>query len=151
MFEHAISADREIIDRLREAERQIAVLHAEQLDMITEMYRRARDWISAPADTPGLVDAAEVAAAEIGVALRIARRSAVDRLGLAVHVLQGLPATAAALRSGEVSLAKARIIADATADLTDQHTAEVEARVLPRAGRQTPAGLGVSVARAVLA
>ena len=151
MFEYESVADDEVVDRLREAERQIAVLHAEQLRLIAELYRRAPDWITAPADTPGLVDAAEIAAAEIGVALRISRRSAMDRLGLAVQVLRGLPDTAAAMRSGTLSLAKVRIIADATADLSEEHARQVEARVLPRAGRQTPAGLGASVARAVLA
>ncbi|MBA3417164.1 MAG: DUF222 domain-containing protein, partial [Geodermatophilaceae bacterium] len=140
MFEYESVADDEVVDRLREAERQIAVLHAEQLRLIAELYRRAPDWITAPADTPGLVDAAEIAAAEIGVALRISRRSAMDRLGLAVQVLRGLPDTAAAMRSGTLSLAKVRIIADATADLSEEHARQVEARVLPRAGRQTPAG-----------
>ena len=123
--------DGAVVDRLRETERQIAVLHAEQLALIAEVYRRAPAWITAPTDTPGLIDAAQVAAAEIGVALRISRRSAMDRLGLAVQLLSGLPDTAAALRRGQISLAKARIVTDATADLTTEHTAQVEARILP--------------------
>ncbi len=76
-----MDADRALVDRLRETEQQIAVLHAEQLELIAELYERAAGWITAPADTPGLVDAAEVTAAEIGVALRISRRQAMDGSG----------------------------------------------------------------------
>lgn len=136
--------------RLSDAERAIAQLHAEQLELMAELYRRAPGWITSAQDTVGIVDAAEVAAAEIGVALRISRRSATDRLSLALQVIDQLPGSVRALHRGELSLAKLAVIAGATTDLSAEHARQVEQRVLPRAGRQTPAGLGVSVARAVL-
>ena len=150
MFEYPLDGAFSLAERLREAERKIAVLHGVQLRLMAQLYARAPEWITAAEDTPGLVDAAEVAAAEIGVALRVSRRAAMDRLGLALS-LRYLPDIAAALGRGELSLSKARIITDAVGDLTAEAAAQVQARVLPRAPGQTPAGLGASVARAVLA
>lgn len=153
--EHAFGCegveDVEVVDRLRETERAIAVLHAERLDLIAEIYRRTHRWITAAAETPGLVDAGQVAAAEVGVALRISRRSAMDRLGLALQAVHDLPDTLSALRRGELSLAKVRLIAEATAVLAAEPARQVQERVLPRVGRQTPAGIAASLARAVLA
>ena len=149
-FEVSGNGGAALLERLRETDRQIAVLQGERLELIVGLYRRAPDWIVAVAELSGWVDAGEVAAAEIGVALRVSRRSATDRLGLALS-LRDLPETSAALRSGELSLSKVRVIVDAVADLAPEHAAAAQDRVLPRAGGQTPAGLGVSVARAVLA
>ena len=99
---------------------------------------------------PGM-DPAEVTAAEIGPALRISRRAASDRVHFALTVLSRLPASVAALAAGILTLTKLRMIAEHTAVLDDTACAAVEAQVLVRAGHQTPGGLGVSLARAVLA
>lgn len=101
-------------------------------------------------EAAGLVDTGEVAAAEIGLALRLSHRSAGGRLGLAL-LLQGLPRVAGALGRAELSLATVRIIVEAVTDLSPEQASAVQERVLPRAADQTPADLGASVARAVLA
>ncbi|MDQ3456024.1 MAG: DUF222 domain-containing protein, partial [Actinomycetota bacterium] len=128
MFEYPLNEAFSLAERLRETERQIAVLHGEQLRLMAQLYARAPEWITAAEDTPGLVDAAEVAAAEIGVALRVSRRAAMDRLGLALS-LRYLPDIAPALGRGELSLSKARIITG--------YAHAVHARSVPWSARTT--------------
>ncbi|MBA3523540.1 MAG: DUF222 domain-containing protein [Geodermatophilaceae bacterium] len=64
---------------------------------------------------------------------------------------QRLPASLAALAAGRLTLAKLRVLIDHLGPLDEAPAAEVESAVLPRAESQTPGGLGVSLARAVLA
>ena len=57
----------------------------------------------------------------------------------------------AALDAGQIDIIRARIIAEATHVLSDEHTAAVEDRIFPRAGQQTSGQLRAALARAVLA
>ncbi len=151
MFDIASLNDAELVARLASGERLIAVTQAQQIALTAELHRRAPEWITrADPSCPGM-DPAEVTAAEIGPALRISRRAASDRVHFALTVLSRLPASVAALAAGALSLTKLRMIAEHTAVLDDPACAAVEAQVLVRAGQQTPGGLGVSLARAVLA
>jgi hypothetical protein len=61
-----------------------------------------------------------------------------------------LPASLVALEQGRITLSKARILHAETANLSDEHTAEVEQQVLAKAHRQTPGQLRVATRRAVL-
>jgi hypothetical protein len=61
-----------------------------------------------------------------------------------------LPATLVALEQGRITLSKARILHAETANLSDEHTAEVEQQVLAKVHRQTPGQLRVATRRAVL-
>ncbi|MGB8961805.1 MAG: DUF222 domain-containing protein, partial [Pseudonocardiaceae bacterium] len=61
-----------------------------------------------------------------------------------------LPATLAALEAGRTTLAKARIIDAETLNLSDEHTAAVEAQVLIKARQRTPGQVRVATRRAVL-
>lgn len=152
MFEYHGDSDAELVARLQGAERTIAASQAEQLAVIAELTTRAPAWITTPDPTAGgAVHPVEVAAAEVAVALRISRLSAGNRTELALQVCSRLPGTLAALGRGEISMAKLRIVAEATEVLSAEHARAVEDRVLPRAEGQTPAGLGASVARAVIA
>lgn len=62
-----------------------------------------------------------------------------------------LAATGAALRAGTIDLARARVIAEATAALDDETAQAVQDRVLLRAGTQTTAQLRAALRRAVIA
>lgn len=96
------------------------------------------------------MDPTELTVAEVGAALRMSKPSAQRRVELALRVYARLPATLAAMGRGEISMAKLRVIDEATEELSAEHAAAVEARVLDRAPEQTSAGLGASVRRAVI-
>lgn len=96
-------------------------------------------------------DWSEFVADELAFALRVARQTAEARLELATTLRDRLPATEAALYAGELSLVKARRIAEATDPLPEQVAQLVEARVLAKAADQTPGELGAALRRAVAA
>ncbi|HZS22688.1 MAG TPA: DUF222 domain-containing protein [Pseudonocardiaceae bacterium] len=95
------------------------------------------------------LDGLESAAAEISLMLRIAPVTANSRLDDALTLTARHPATMAALATGRITLCKARIIAEQTAQLSDAHAGSVEARVLDRAAAQTPGQLRRALRRAV--
>jgi hypothetical protein len=98
----------------------------------------------------GLIEGQESAAAEISLMLRIAPVTASSRLDDALTLTGRYPATVAALAAGRITLCKARIIAEQTEQLSDDHAAAVQARVLEQAKTQTPGQLRRSVRRAVV-
>jgi hypothetical protein len=90
--------------------------------------------------------AVDEAAATLGVSGRAASMLLVD----AVTLVEGLPDTLAALSSGDISPAHARVMVELAGPISDPgKRAEVEAAVLLRAAGQTPAALRASVRRAV--
>ncbi|MGQ0716182.1 MAG: DUF222 domain-containing protein [Pseudonocardiales bacterium] len=95
------------------------------------------------------IDGLESAAAEISLMLRIAPVTAGSRLDEAITLTGRFPAAVAALAAGRITLCKARIIAEQTEQLSDDHAAAVADRVLDRAAGQTPGQLRRAVRRAV--
>jgi hypothetical protein len=93
--------------------------------------------------------AAESAQAEVGLMLTLTAGGAAWRVSEARTLVEGFPATFAALQAGDITLTKARIIAEGCADVSPQIAAAVQARVLPRAPQQTHGQLRAAVARAV--
>ena len=91
------------------------------------------------------------AAAEVALELRMSQCGASAWTSLGCQLRWRLPATGAALSAGTIDLLRARIIAEATAVLSDEHAAQVEQRVLSRAAEQTTGQLRAAVRRAVLA
>jgi len=91
------------------------------------------------------------AAAEVGLELSMTQPGASAWTALACQLRWALPLTGDALAAGTIDLGRARIIADATVFLTRDHASQVEARVVPAAGRQTTGQLRAAVRRAVLA
>ena len=91
------------------------------------------------------------AAAEVGLELRMSQYGASAWTDLGCQLRWRLPGTFAALAAGTIDLGRARIIAEATGLLCDEHAAAVERRVLPAAGQQTTGQLRAAVRRAVLA
>jgi Domain of unknown function (DUF222) len=90
------------------------------------------------------------ACAQVSLGLTMSHSSATWWSDLAVTLRWRLPATGAALRSGEIDLGRARAIAEATALLDDEKARKVEDRVLPGAGNQTMAQLRAALRRAVI-
>jgi hypothetical protein len=124
---------------IADAERVVARLQAAQLRAIAELDKHRAGG-----------DLAEFVADEVSLALRISPAAARDRLELARTLTRRLRATFAALEQGRIDLYKARAIVEATARLVDPAVvADVEARVLPRAGEQTGTQLKAALRRAV--
>jgi Domain of unknown function (DUF222) len=136
-----------LLDGVAGWEQLIGWAQARQAELIAEFARR-RPGPNAP-DEPG-PGVSEFAADEIAARLRVSRRAAEIKLGLAVELADRLPGTAAALRTGRIDVTKAKAIAELTANLSDaQARAAVEARVLARAAEQTAPELRRSLLRAV--
>jgi hypothetical protein len=100
-----------------------------------------------PADPPGYD---EFAPDELMPVLRLSKGGASRQVELALSLRYRLRPTLAAMLDGQIDVVRARIIAEATADLTAADAAAVEALVLARAGQQTYVALGMAVGRAVL-
>jgi Domain of unknown function (DUF222) len=114
-----------------------------ELAAVAELSRRR------PADgLPG--SGREYVADELAAALTLTGRAAQEERDLAWQLANVLPATLAALAEGQIDLARAKVIADGTAELDPDHAAAVEAAVLPKASGQTTGQLRAAVAKAVL-
>jgi hypothetical protein len=91
------------------------------------------------------------AAAQVSLALTMTRFGACWWSDLAVTLTWRLAATGRALAAGDIDLARARLIAEATSMLDDDTARAVEARVLPSAGTATTSQLRAALRRAVIA
>jgi hypothetical protein len=91
------------------------------------------------------------AAAQVALELTMSQYGASAWADLAVELSWRLPGTGAALEAGVIDLARARLIAEATAPLGDEAARAVEERVLPAAGDQTTGMLRAALRRAVIA
>jgi hypothetical protein len=87
---------------------------------------------------------------ELMPVLRLSKGGALRQVELAVMLRYRLRATLAAMLDGRIDIVRARIIAEATADLSPADAAKVEALVLGLAGRQTYTALGIALGKAVL-
>ena len=125
---------------------------ARELAAVAELARR-RGVALAP--QPGRPPAdrlqADFAPNEIALALTLTGCSADYWMSLAVSLDSRLPATLAALAGGKIDLARAKLIDQYTTVLDDELARMVEARVLPKAERQTTGQLRAALLRAVLA
>lgn len=95
--------------------------------------------------------AEEFCGEEIAAALRVAPRTGTQRLDRALEFTSRLPATLAALERGDITLSKARVLAEETSHLPVEAVSVVEQRVLGEAPGKTPGQLRRAVKRAVLA
>src|SRR6516225_5932383 len=91
------------------------------------------------------------AVGQVSLALMLTDYSAASWADLAIAVTWRLPGTGAALAAGRIDLARAKVIAEAVAVLSEGSARAVEAQVLPDAGRQTTAQLRARLRRAVIA
>ncbi len=138
----------EALERVGGWERVIAWAQAQQIrEMASFMHlAEARNRALGAYDSP----AHDSAVAEVGLMLRASAGTAAARVGGAWSLCTRLPGTLAALEAGRITLAKACIIDAETLNLTDEHTAAVEAQVLAKARQQTPGQVRVATRRAVL-
>jgi hypothetical protein len=86
---------------------------------------------------------------EIGAALHMSQATARARVERALHLVEYIPATLAALRAGQVDSWRTHILVETTADLPDALRAAVERLVLPAGGSRTPSQLRAQVVRTI--
>ena len=87
---------------------------------------------------------------DVSCAMRIAPVTARAKLLEATELVTRLPATLSMLGRGEIPVRHATRLAESVSSLPDEIAAQVEARVLPRAPRQTLGQFTAAVRRAVL-
>jgi hypothetical protein len=150
------SRDEDLLAAIVAYERMVSWATARQSAAIAELHRRCdeeaaqqrRATVAGDSRLPNPLDGGERASAEIAVALRISRRAADARVGLAFQLHDRVPGTAVALEKGRIGVGSARAIAEGTDHLDPDHVRRVEQHVLVRAGHQTPSRLRECVARA---
>ncbi len=91
------------------------------------------------------------ACSEVALGLALSEYGAAWWTGLGVTLGWRLAATWAAMHDGRIDLARARLIAEHTAVLTDDAARAVEQMVLPGAGDRTTSQLRILLRRAVIA
>jgi hypothetical protein len=144
--------DDELIGVLRAWRRLESWCSAGTLAAIAELARRRpaeRTPPAPPGDFPAQLS--EFVSDEVGTALTMTARTSSAYLDLALDLATRLPGTARALHAGVIDYLKARLIAEATRVVTDDHAREAETRILPAAGQQTMGQLRAAVSRALLA
>lgn len=133
-----------------------ALGEVDQVRLLRAWERQAR-WVAARqsaalaavAGSPTCLEEDELAAAEVGTALRLAPRTAARRIDVARQLAGPLTDTAAALERGEISMLHAATLAEETEDLADAMAQAVQAQMLPRAERAPVGRFRAAVRRAV--
>lgn len=131
------SADRtrldghDLVRLMRARERMTAHLQAGALADIAEVSRSARGGPGSP--VARVEEVWEFASMEIAAALHLTRRSADNRLDLALRLTERLPDVLEALARGDIDLPRARVIVEATDHLDNDTVRDVAARILPEA------------------
>lgn len=145
------ASDEYLIDAVVAWERIASWATARQARVLAEFNRRR------PADTPeaAMCDRPALgsrwAPDEVGLALTLSRGSAIIRLDHGARLAAELSPTLELLEQGRLDAGRARAICLATTGLSTEVATAVQAKVLPKAPRQTLAQLRAALARAVLA
>ncbi len=143
--------DAELVDAVVALDHLTSWAQARQARLLAEFSRRR------PGDDPQAINCdrpssiSRYAPDEIGLALHLARGTAMARLGQAAHLATTLPATLQTWENGLLDLPKVRAITDITGSLIPEHAVAVQDRVLDRAPTQTTGQLRAALARAVIA
>src|SRR5689334_3841865 len=135
-MESVFTAPQDFLGNAAFAQVQIGHLQAIQLEQLAAYARQT--------------EGDEFAPLEVAALLHISEAAARRRLQFAVALTRRLPETLAALRQGWIEEYKAQLIADAVEPLSDEHALVVEARVLDKAGQQTPNQLRHRLAKVVM-
>jgi hypothetical protein len=128
-------SDHDLVRVLRAQERQVAHYKAGSLWTMNQIVHRYENLAEDDAVLAG--EAAKGAAAEIGAALRLTRRSSEVETSLAVALNQRLPQVWTALLRGQIDLRRAMAIADNTLHIDTAAAQQVATTVLPDAGMLT--------------
>src|SRR5712691_9306438 len=141
----------EVVGMLGRREATEAWCASAKLGVIAALIRR-RAWPGHPPHKPGGLPGAwqEGLTQEVSNALGVSMRAADALIDLAAALQERLVLTREALAAGVISLAKARIIAEATAVLDDARAAAAETLIAGQLAGKTPGQVAALIARAVV-
>jgi len=134
-------ADPALVDAIVGFERLVGWAQARQARLIAALAERR-------AETGSVTD---WAAEEVATALHQSSGTAAFRTRQATALVDRLPSTLALWEAGLLDQRRVTTITQATANLTAEHAAAVEARVLPKAPDQTAAQLQAALKKAIIA
>ena len=134
------AADHELVGLVCAWDRLEAHMAARKLAAVAEVFRRNPEdgFEPGPGQMPAVVH--EFTRDQLALALGESRAAADWLLTVAWHLATRLGATLAALTDGIITRGKAELIVRLTQYLSDDEARKVEAKILGRAGRLTPAG-----------
>ena len=135
-----------LVDLIVGLEREASVVRARQLAVVEVLARRG----SMNPGWPVRVSAPCVAGEEVAAALGTSRQAGRDLVATARLFAGPLVPTGSALAAGDLDWVKARIVAGALGDVPVAVAVDVQARVLPGAGRRTPGQLRTDLAKALI-
>jgi Domain of unknown function (DUF222)/HNH endonuclease len=138
----SLSGD-DVVTLMQVVARQVAYYQAELYAAMAVVAHCSSD----PMSTERVEAIDEFAAEEIGAALCFTRRAADMHLGLALDLVDRLPAVGEALRQGRIDLARARVICEGTCHLEEAEARRVADVVLEQAPRLTTGQLGARIRR----
>jgi len=130
------------VAQMRAVTRRICAGQAEQLRLVVAVVDRcqaqARALLAAAHRVPGQVPDTELimslVTTELMMTLGISQTHAEGLEALATRLVRVLPDTLTALEAGRIDLTRARVLAESTSILVDEHARAVQALVLPTAG-----------------
>jgi hypothetical protein len=144
--------DDELVGALRVWQRIESWASANGLAAVAELARR-RPAKGNPPAAPGQFppELSEFLSDEVAAALTLTGQAASTHTELGLDLATRLPGTFRAHHAGVIDRPRARLIAEATRVLPDEHARAVEERILAKAGEQTTGQLRATLARAVIA
>ncbi|MFD0687841.1 HNH endonuclease signature motif containing protein [Actinomadura fibrosa] len=129
-------SDAELVEVAAAARRQTSWAQARELAAIAELAQRRRH-DEDETDAPRILSAHESVVEEVAAALTVTGNTAAALVHLAERLADDLPSTMHALEAGHIDLPRARIICDATDNLSSDLVKRVESAVLDKASEQT--------------
>jgi hypothetical protein len=147
LFDRGELSDHELVEVMVAARRLASRAQAVELAAVAELARRR----FAEDETPAVevISPREYLNDEVAAALTLTPASADDLIRFATDLTGRLPGTFAALAAGDVDYLKARTLWHGTGVVSDEVTALIEAKVLPRAPGQTTGEIRAKVRRLV--
>jgi len=138
-------SDYDLIRALRAQDRQVSHYQAGRAWTINKVAER--DQSEYRDGSFEYCEAADGAAAEVGAALRLTRRSAEVETGFSIELLRHRPAAFEALLFGRIDFRRARVLVDETLQLSDTSAHVAIERLLPDAAGLTAGQLRHRVAK----
>ncbi|WP_405487619.1 DUF222 domain-containing protein [Nocardia sp. NBC_00511] len=127
----------ELVARLRAVHSTIAVAQAEEVALMTALYRMRRE--QQLERGVRAVYAGEDAATEIGVALHVQQRTADNLIALGLGLEHRLPCTRAAFEGGRIDLPRVRALHEVFRNIDPELVAALEPRIVAYAENADPA------------
>ncbi|MEC3953548.1 DUF222 domain-containing protein [Nocardia sp. CDC153] len=128
-----------VVERLRAVHSEIAALQAEEVALMTRLYRiRRAEQLELGV---GQLYAGEDAATEIGMALKVSQRSADELIGIGLGLEHRYPATREAFAAGRIDLSRVRAISQTLTNASEDVLARLEPKVAAYGEKADPARL----------